>query len=189
MKAKLILTLTLLGVLSFGDAQAQELDAAPEAPVAAAEAPAEAEEAPKPDEAPTEEAPAEEAEKPAEEGDAAEMEEGKEKPPESAIDQGKEAVKAAKNGEWIMLFGLIGMLLGGILRSGMAMKWEFWKTKTGGYAVAALTGLGILGYEIVAAGGTFSVSFLMPALAATAAAMGLHSPAKALKNKLKGEAA
>ncbi len=112
-------------------------------------------------------------------------EEAKNKVPENAIDQGKGLYTSVKGAEWLLAFGFLGMLLGSLGRWATAKKWNFIKTKAGGYTIAGFTGLGILGGLIVEAG-AFSTSMLPTAITGMLAAMALHGPAKAAKDKLQG---
>ena len=106
--------------------------------------------------------------------------------PTKPVDQGKGLYDSVKGGEWLLAFGFLGMLLGSIARFIIGRKWDFIKTKTGGYIISAGVGLGTLGTLIIEADG-FSMSMLSPAILATTAAMALHGPAKGLKKKLVGE--
>ena len=101
----------------------------------------------------------------------------------SPTDQAKGFIAAVKGGHWLLAFGFLSMLIGSILRYLMKMKWKFWDTKAGGYVVAGSMGLATLGAMIVATG-SFSVEILWMAILATTAAMGLHGPAQAAKNKV-----
>ena len=101
------------------------------------------------------------------------------------LEQGKALADAVKGGKWILALGLLAMLLGGIGRLAMSMKWEFWDTKAGGFTTAGIMGLIVLGAGVYATGG-FSFDLLLAAGAAALAAMGAHSPAKAAKEKLAG---
>ncbi len=105
---------------------------------------------------------------------------------EKPIDQGKGLYNSIRGAEWLVAFGFLGMLLGSLARFATGKKWDFIKTKAGGYTIAGFTGMGILGGLIVEAG-SFSVSMISPALMATLAAMALHGPAKAIKKKLAGD--
>lgn len=165
----IVLMTSILGFMLVGNALAQSIDAGP-----AIEAPTEAEPAP-------EVAPAE----PASEEAAAPVATATEAPPEKVLDQGKALYKSVKGGEWLLAFGFLGMLLGSIARFAVGKKWEFLKTKAGGYTIAGFTGLGILGALIIEAG-AFSVSMVPTAITGMLAAMALHGPAKAVKEKLKG---
>jgi hypothetical protein len=104
--------------------------------------------------------------------------------PEKPADQAKGIFDSVKGGEWVLAFGFLAMLLGSVGRWLFGMKWAFIKTKAGGYVIAASTGLGVLGVGIVESG---SFSFGLVPIAATAmfAAMGIHTPAQAVTQKLK----
>ncbi len=107
--------------------------------------------------------------------------------PDKPLEQGKGLYKSVKGGEWLLAFGFLGMILGSIARFTIGKKWKFLTSKAGGYTIAGFTGVGILGTLIVEAG-AFSMSMLTPAILATTAAMAMHGPAKAIKNKLVGPA-
>ena len=105
--------------------------------------------------------------------------------PEKPLEQGKALYKSVKGGEWLLAFGFLGMLLGSIARFALGKKWKFLTSKAGGYTIAGFTGMGSLGGLIIEAG-SFSMSMVPTALTVMLAAMALHGPAKAAKDKLKG---
>lgn len=167
----LVLMTFISGFVLIGTAIAQD-DAGPTA----------TEEAPTPPELPaaTDATEPDTAETPSDTG-----EEAKNQAPEDPLDQGKGLYTSVKGGYWLLAFGFFGMILGSVARFAAGKKWDFIKTKAGGYTIAGFTGMGILGGLIIEAG-SFSVSMLPTALTATLAAMALHGPAKAVKKKLTG---
>lgn len=133
-------------------------------------------------------APAEPTAEPAEEAEAppVEAELATEEPSVGeVIDQGKGFFSNAKGGHWLLAFGFFAMFVGSVVRYLMKLKWKFWDSKTGGYVVAGSMGMATLGASVVATG-SISVEAIWFAVSTTAIAMGLHGPAKAVKNKLKG---
>lgn len=165
----LILATFLMGIFLVGNAIAQTHDGGPTAD--------EVEAAPTTPEAKTE--PVEAASEPTSEPSEAVA-------PTKPLDQGQGLYKSVKGGEWLLAFGFLGMLLGSLSRWVIGSKWDFIKTKTGGYFISAGVGLGVLGTLIIEGGG-FSASMLPTAITATLAAMAMHGPAKGLKKKLTGE--
>jgi len=98
----------------------------------------------------------------------------------SVPEQGAGLFSSVKGGHWLAAFGFLAMLFGSAVRWGMSQKWEFWKSKAGGYVTAASAGLTLLGAGIVTSG-SLSFELLANALVATLAAMGLYSSAKDVK--------
>jgi len=141
----LTMMIIFVGFTLVGDALAQ-----PNPPEAAGESSggdsaADEEKAP----APTEEQPSTDTEgekaKDGEETEAASGKAEEAEPPAGVVDQAKGLYSAVKGGKWVMAFALLAMLLGSIGRFLFARKWKFWKTKKGGYVIAGVTGLALLG--------------------------------------------
>lgn len=104
-------------------------------------------------------------------------EEAKEKEaPEGVAEQGKALYSAAKDGDWMIVLALAMMLIGTIGRWAVGKKWEFLKSKSGGYMVAIAMGIGILGTGMYQVG--FSLGLLMNAALVTTSSMGLYGAAK-----------
>ena len=181
----LVAALIVVGFGLIGDALAQPDNPSPAATVASGDGSAADEAKPedaKPDETkPDENKPSEPAGEAKKEGE----EEAEGEAPEGPVDQAKGLYSSIRGGQWILALGFFGMLLGSIGRYAFSRKWDFWKTKAGGYTIAGITGMALLGAGLVTNGGSFSMELLASVVTATLAAMAMHGPAKAVTAKMK----
>ena len=167
MKATLSLFVILLVVAGFGiigNALAQPDPAEPASEAAAADA------APEP-------APAPEGDKPAESKPDAPAGTTEPEKKLGVVEQAKGLYSAVKGGEWILGLGFLAMLIGTIGRLAMGRRWDFWKTKAGGYTMAGILGVAALGSGIISAG-TFNLDILMAATTVLFSAMASHGVVK-----------
>ncbi|MDP2607251.1 MAG: hypothetical protein Q8S00_32340 [Deltaproteobacteria bacterium] len=99
---------------------------------------------------------------------------------DSVVDSAKGAITSLKGGKAILGLGFIALFLGAVGRKLVGLKWNFWKSKAGGYTIAVFSGLTLFGTGTIS-NGSFSLDVLLNSVVVVLVAMGLHGPAKSAK--------